>query len=298
MDKKITVRFFKVSKNHKSAPALEAALKNALQSGATASKRQRNVYGNIIRLERLVQNGTFWDGEVVRKQAENIPPEAHDEGLTALALKEGGGLGHPIAFRYSPSLSVLAMQFDNRAVSVNKLMAYLQAIDPAHGYSAFPLVREDAWERYGRGTPSKFTIEIAAPSELPSVEGEIGSVIESAKRLAEISSAPVISLEAKMGHSKGSLKQKSVDKLIQFFTKGKGSTHDIRKLNVTNRHDDGPSEEIDFLKEFLACTSHLELSGNDPDVNYDTRKIYLTACFNDNFAYIKTTYGGKDAGPN
>lgn len=291
MDSKITVRFFRITKNHQAAPDFEAALQNALAAGQTAAARQRNINGSIIRLERLAANGTCWDGEIVRKQTQNIPPAADDDGLTPLVLNDGSGLGHSIAFRYSPGVQVLAIQFDNRAVSVNRLVAYLRAIDPAHDYGAFPLIRRDAWERYGRGSPSSVVLEIAAPADLPAVEGEVGSVIASTKRLAEMANAPVITIEVKMGRTRGSLSKGFVDGILDFFTRGEGREQDVRKLGVTSRTEDA-AEYIDFLQEGLKHSDTLDLPSDDPNVNYRARRNYLEACFNESFDYIRGIYGG------
>ena len=77
----------------------------------------------------MTQDQTFFDGEIVRKQTEDIPPEANDKGLQELAVSEGGGIGHCIAFRYSAAIQTIAVQFDNRKVSVNRLLDYLKLSD-------------------------------------------------------------------------------------------------------------------------------------------------------------------------
>lgn len=291
MDSKITIRFFRIEQIHQTVPAFEAALQHAFSASRTAKGRERDVGGAIIRLERLEKSSSCWNGEMVRKQTENIPPAADDDGLTPLTLSDGSGLGHAIAFRYSPALQVLAIQFDNRAVSVNRMISYLRSIDPSQEYTAFPLIREDAWDRYGRGRPSKLIVEIASPTDLPSVEGEVGSVISSTKRLAEISQAPVITIEMKMGRSKGSLAKEVVDGVINFFTKGDGKEQDIRKLEAQVRSDDG-SEIVGFLQEGLKHSTTLDLPTDCTDVNYRARQNYVDECFSESFDYIRRVYGG------
>jgi hypothetical protein len=85
-----------------------------------------------VRIERLAPDGSFRDGDIVRRQSSNLPPEANDAGLIPLPVSQGGGLGHCVAFRYSPALKVLAIQFDTRAV-VNESFAVLLARDRSRG---------------------------------------------------------------------------------------------------------------------------------------------------------------------
>jgi hypothetical protein len=97
MKTSVTVRFFKVEKNHNTAPDFEVALQTVFASGVKASQREKDVFGQILRLERLKKDNTFWAGEIVRKQIGDIPPEANDNGLQKLSVSEGGGIGHCIA---------------------------------------------------------------------------------------------------------------------------------------------------------------------------------------------------------
>ncbi len=186
----VTVRFFKIEKVHHSAPDLEVVLQNAHASGEKASEREKDIFGHTLRLERLTQDNTFYDGEIVRKQTGDIPPEANDVGLQRLSVSAGGGIGHCIAFRYSSALKSLAIQFDNRAVSVNRLLAYLRAFDPTYDYRAEAIVGKDAWAKYNRGLPTKLTLTIAQPQNLEAVEGNVGSVIDSTRTLSEIYDGP------------------------------------------------------------------------------------------------------------
>lgn len=294
---RITVRFFKVEKVHDSAPDLEVALQNALNSAEKAFGREKNVLGHTLRLERLVKDNTFFDGEIVRKQTGDIPPEANDSGLQKLAVTEGGGIGHCIAFRYCVALQTIAIQFDNRAVSVNRLLAYLREFDPTYDYRAEPIVNKDAWSKYNRGQPTKLTLTIAQPQNLTSVEGDVGAVIESTRRLSEIYDGPVITVEVKMGRKKGSLAKKAIDGVIRHFTTGQGSTDDVRALSATAANEDG-SEAVNFLNDLLRESSDIDVPEGDPDGHYEKRKNRIKSCFNTHFKYIKEVYGASDVEQN
>lgn len=288
----VTVRFFKIEKVHGSAPDLEVALQNAYSSGGKACEREKSVVGHTLRLERLAQDNTFYDGEIVRKQTGDIPPEANDNGLQKLAVSEGGGIGHCIAFRYSVALQAIAIQFDNRAVSINRLLAYLREFDPSYDYRAEAMVRRDAWEKYNRGLPTKFTLTVAQPQNLEAVEGDVGSVIESTRTLAEIADGPVITVEIKMGRRKGSLAKGAIDGVLKYFTSGKGATEDVRALSVTSANEDS-SEAINFLNDLLRESRNVEVPEGDPDAHYKKRCSWITTCFSIHFDYIKEVYGAS-----
>ena len=293
LEKRVTVRFFRVRKSHQSSPTFEVALQNVFSSADKAFERERHAVGQIYRLERLRQEGSFFDGEIVRKQTEGIPPEANDAGLSKLSVSEGGGLGHCIAFRYSSAVQVLAIQYDNRAVSINRLIDYLIQCDASYDYTAEPLIREDAWQKYNRGLPTKFEIEIAQPRSLEEVEGPVGSLIGSAKTLAEMVSGPVIAIEIKMGKRKGALVKEPITKLLQHFSNLSSEETDIRRLSATSASEDG-SEAINFLQEFLKEARSITVPEGDPEGDFTARCKWIGACFNTHFDYIKKVYGGSN----
>ena len=167
LDSRITAKFFRINSENGAAPAFEAAMKNIINAAQTPKGREKELGPEVvIRLERLTEEQNYICGEVVRKQVANIPQEANDDGLTPLALSDGAGLGHSIAFRYNSALRVIAIQFDRRAVSVARFLRYVGLWNEGAYYKAYPLVRGDAWERYNKGTLRKFEFQIAAPSAL------------------------------------------------------------------------------------------------------------------------------------
>ncbi|MEM0948373.1 MAG: DUF6731 family protein [Pseudomonadota bacterium] len=289
---KVTVRFFKIEKAHQNAPDLDAALKAAFELGDKAADRERQVFDQTLRLERLSTDQTFYAGEVVKKQTDDIPPEANDNGLERLTLSEGGGVGHCIAFRYSVALRALAIQFDNRKVSVNRLLAYLREIDPTYDYRAEPIVRGDAWEKYNRGLPTKLELEIAQPQDLSVVEGKAASVIEATRNLADATNGPVISVTVKMGRRKGSLAKDTIDAILNHFSTGTGGSEDVRRLQVTASDEDG-AEVINFLNDLLRESRDIDVPEGDPEGHYERRQRWLKTCFDAHFEYISKVYGSS-----
>lgn len=291
MDSRITCRFFRIEADFDTVPPFEAACLAAMEAGAEPVDRQKPVEGATVRMERFQQaSSTFYRGEIVRVQTENIPPEASATGLTPLAV---GGLGHAIAFRYHPGLRVIAIQFDNRAVSLGRLLLYLRAVDATHLYTMRPLITEDAWTRYGDGKPRKFMIQLASPANLDTVEGDVGVLTDSIRALGEMADAPIITIEVSMGRRRqGSLAPEFIADILNYFTDGAGQNEDIRKLSATVAfEDDSGSETIDFLDEKLVCKDVLELPSDNADAHYEERDRFVRDSFSEHFEYINNVYG-------
>lgn len=295
MDRTVTVRFFKVTKTHPAGPTFERALRDTFGLGGQAHERERQAHGRTLRLERLTDTRGFLAGEIVRKQTENIPPEASNAGLSPLAMQEGGGLGHCVAFRYDPRLEVIAIQFDNRGVSINLFLSYLKVVSPAADFMAEPLVRRDAWERYNRGLPRKIEMTIASPENLPAVEGQVGSVISSVKNLSEQSDGPVVTVSISMGQARGTLSKRMVDGVLQFFTRGAGAQEDVRKLRVRTSTEEGV-DDVSFISEFIRKSDVLDIP-DAPDQNYASRRKFVSDAFDEFYDDIRDIYGPQDVRP-
>lgn len=298
MDTRITVKFFRITPEYGACPPFEQALQAAFDASPTPVKRQQTLPdGVIVRLERFAEDDKhagYYDGEIIRRQAANFPLEASDSGLAPLPLGDGNGLGHSIAFRYNASLQVLAVQFDNRAVSVSRLLAYLKSHNASADYVARPLVRQDAWSRYNRGRPRKLILSIANPTDLPAVEGEVTNAAESSRRLSEIYHAPHIKLEISMGNRAGSLLPEKVEQAINFFTRGPGREADVRNLSVVVRPEDGSgSDPVDFIEEILAIKGTVALPDNDPKTHYLLRRDFVGRSFTQHIDYIRQVYGDE-----
>ena len=272
MDSRITIKFFRISNENGIGPAFEDVLLNIIQAAPTPKERKKEINPEVvIRLERLNDDKVYLSGEVVRKQIANIPQEANDDGLTPLKLTDGAGLGHSIAFCYHKGLRVVAIQFDRRAVSVARFLKYITICNDGAYYKAYPLVRDDAWERYNKGTLRKFEFKIASPSALDEIEGSVGSVAESSRRLTEVFEAPVIRFEVSMGRRKGSLARQAVEHVIKFFTSGDGRLQDVQTMKAVTKGDDGEIANVNFIEDDLILSEAFNLPQTDPDKHYESK---------------------------
>src|SRR4051812_9138437 len=181
MDRNVTIRYFHLDSLGANPLSFEDAVQRALDLGPNPDQREREIApGIVIRLERLNRREGLLTGEVVRVQRENIPPEAQAHGLVPLGI---GGLGHSVGFAYDDQSRILAIQFDPRGVSLGRFLDYLSVVSPGAKFDYQTVLNEDAWERYNLGEPRSLTLTVASPQNLPRIEGEVGSVLASSKRL-------------------------------------------------------------------------------------------------------------------
>lgn len=291
----IAVKFFKVQKKNRHVTEFDEALVEAIKSGPTPVSRERNVDQGypiplIVRLERLDVSRDYFSGELIRKQTNNIPPEANDTGLTRIRLGRNGGLGLSAAFRYHKPTKVLAIQNNNHSVSTSRLGTYLNLINTDLDFEFNPLARADAWERFNRKKPRKLKMKIAAPADfhLSGPEESIGSGIAT---IGEAVHAPYIMIEVSMGRSRGSLATSMVKGLIEKITAyGHRKPGTVQALTVSMNDDDG-NDLIDFLEEHLVVKGTVELEGTTPEENYSKRAAFIENALKQNMRYIIDAYG-------
>lgn len=287
MDRSVTVRYFRIEVAH-GARTFSQAVDAAFGLGASPHLRERTVRTVArVRLETRTRRRNLLLGEVVRVQTENIPPEAQQGGLVPLAI---GGLGHSVAFCFDEQSSVIAVQFDPRGVSLGLMLDYLAVVSPGAGFIYKPIVNDDAWERYNRGEPRTLTLSIAAPQQIERLDGIPGSVLSVSKRLAEITQAPIVTVQVAMGHSKGSLFKDAVDQIIQRFS-SEGEESGVRDLSVRSKADGLPADEIDFLRDLARDQETLELSSDDHDTNLQTRWSFIERSFAPRLDTLREMYG-------
>lgn len=275
MDRSVTVRYFKIEEIGRTPP-FDQAVDAAFNLGASPYQRQRVLGPGIqIRLENRERRRGLLFGEVVRVQTENIPPEAQQAGLVPLAI---GGLGHSVAFGYDQQSSIMAIQFDPRGVSIGRLLDYLSNVVGAGKYSYSPIINEDAWERYNRGAPRTLTLSVAAPRQLRNLEGNAGGVLSASRRLAEITNAPIVTIEVSMGHARGSLLKGAVDQVVRAFT-SEGAEGGVRGLSVKTKEEGQPTEEIDFLKDLARDQDILDLPVDNPVDHLRMRYAFIERSF-------------------
>lgn len=287
----VTVKFFKVDRREATGLNFSDALRKVDEIMPLA-KRERDVGTEtipaIVRLERFSETGPYIEGELIRRQSDDLPPEATDNGLVALDVSS---LGMRVAFRYNTQLGVLAMQANNLAVSHRRFAAYLTAINSNATFDLEPVPTADAWQRFREGVPRKLIAKIAAPESLGAIEGAAGSVAGSVQQLADTyNKGAIITLEVSMGRRHGSLLREAVKSTVEKFQELRGKNKgDIRELRVGLSTDEGESDQVDFLDEFLVFRDEFEFP-KEIDQHYTLRRNHLDTIFIKNMPYLKKLY--------
>jgi hypothetical protein len=226
-------------------------------------------------------------GEVVRVQRENIPPEVRDAGLVPLAV---GGLGHSVGFAFDEQSSIMAIQFDPRGVSLGRFLDYLTHALAGARFRYDAILNEDAWERYNEGAPRSLKVSLAAPQNLAPIEGPAGDVLAASRRLAEISHAPVITVEVSVGRRQENLAKRFVDSVIRALT-AEDAADNVRKLTVKTKEEGEPSDTIDFLNDLSRDQEVLDLPSNDHEENIRRRLRFIERSFSERLPGMRELYG-------
>lgn len=286
MDRSVTIRYFQIESIGRTQ-AFDNAVDAAHRLGDSPHHRERALGAGVqIRLEARSRRRGLLFGEVVRVQTENIPPEAQQAGLVPLTI---GGLGHSVAFCYDQQSRVIAIQFDPRGVSLGRLLDYLALVGGGGRYSYAPILNEDAWERYNRGQPRTLTLSIAAPQHLANLEGPSGSVLAASRRLAEVTHAPIVTIQVSMGHNRGGLFKAAVDQVIRSFS-SEEIEGGVRGLSVKTKEEGQPTDEIDFLKDLARDQETLDLPSNNHAEHLQRRYAFLERSFQPRLPILREMY--------
>ncbi len=144
-------------------------------------------------------------------------------------------------------------------------------------YNVLPIIREEAWERYNRAGPRKLQIAVASPEDLRVLEGDGRAVGEAIADMGEAYSAPKITVEIAMGHTRGQLGNRITGMLRELIRRSESEEIKLNKLKVYNPDF---KEGIDFLDEFVIFRETLDLHDRDPDINFQIKRDYLRRVMN------------------
>ena len=296
MDNQITAKAYIVRKREGCAVEFLDVLKEIEQKSLKDRQVDINLGQNsplIVRLERLEgsQQG-YVCGELVRKQTDNIPPEANDSGLTPVNLSADGGLGYSSAFSFHGTTSSLVLQSNRVAVSAPRLRLYLESWRSDAKFDFDQIAKEDSWSRFNSGVPRKLKMRIASPTTHPAnLNDTAQTVSESAANIAEALGGSYITIEISMGAKKGGLLKNKAKSIISALRKADDNQEmDIRTLSATVKPGEGESDVVDFLQEYLAFKDVLSLPSDDADKNYDLRKKLLRKYHQEHIDYIREHY--------
>ena len=268
MQNNITIRFFQVSKEKQNHLGVKELLKKI--SSLSLSDREAQLGEALrVRLERLdVEKSGYMSGEITRIQSANLTSEVHADGTRPLSTD--APLGHGVAFRYNPSNSKLAFQYDTRILGPGRFIEYLTTVGGKSSLKLKAIQKgEDAWKRFSSGAPRRFEIAVSSPDHLGSLENDEEAAVQGIKRMSEAYGAARIDVIISVGRQRKATLDESIIGAARTFYRGlkKGSINvDRMKAKVEDEKD-----VINFIDDILSVKKRMELPENNPDLNYKAR---------------------------
>lgn len=286
LDSRIHARFYRASKPAAGTTDFHDVLLE-LAKKPKAGDREVDIGDEVIvRLERGTTHKEFVEGELCRVQKVNFPPQAGPDGLKPLPLGQGMGFGHVVAFSYHVPTRVLLIQRNILSITSNRLALYVASSKPGCVFAFAPVLSEDAMKRFKDKTPRAFEVTFAGPDNLAAFDDENIPAAKGARMIAEAYDG----IRVTIGVSVGKSRKKHLDKDEILNSLGKlVQLGGVKKLKV-KAADGGDDTVINFIKEQLQAEHTLKLPDDDPDKNYEARKLFLRKVFSDNLAALEKQF--------
>jgi len=294
MDKSVSVRFYRVRRRDREGVSFSDCLREL--GGRNLADREVEIDDGVtVRLDQFGEHAGYINGLFLRKQIHNLPPKV-PPGAPAipLGLPQGYALGHSIAFRYHPGLSVLALQYNQKEVSLLKIHDYISIALGTPGYRFEPVLNLDAWRQLNSTVPRKLTIKVAAPDQLEAVENNHLTTKTSLENLKNLSGGAHVELSFSMGHHQGSLLPRSIRNLSSWIMgESEASRGEISKIRLEGKNEDGATIALDLLNAQLGEKTTLDLP-DDPERSYQIRDQYVSDVCRRNWLAVREQFGAAN----
>lgn len=196
-----------------------------------------------------------------------------------------------MAFRYHKRMRVLLAEKNRIGMTVSRFLRYLKRNDPLARYIAPPTANQDAWERFGRKTISRFSVGLSAIADPADVGGVAGAVGRTSKILHDMTHAPTVHIAMYSGGAEDGLEKGAIRRAIETFLGG-DPNYEVTALSVSGEDDDDRgSKAIDFLDDVLREREQIDLTDMDSDASYEERIRFLRDCFERHLDYLERYYG-------
>lgn len=160
-----------------------------------------------VRLQEHELKAGLVCGDFIRIRMENLPVKAsvRSADLQAMAFRDDEGVGESAAFAFAPDLRVIAFQKSQYSPTIGQFAAYLSRFAGSPTAVDFlPVIQETALRRLQEMEVVRtFDIEVA-PASGELWRGADASMKDMAK-VSAASGAPLVHIQLKMGHDRGSL---------------------------------------------------------------------------------------------
>ena len=288
MDRRLSGRFFKVVSEKDNKNELHSILHHIGNIPKVRDRQQFLSQNFVMRLEHYELSDDFIHGDICRKQTDNVPPEVSDEGLSAIPLQDGSGIGHLAAFQYHIPTRILLIQSNRQCGVPNRLSDYVRRFFPGNTFGFEPVPNENAWERANRATIRSFTVRMAVPDNVTGAEIEGASGMANLARMAHIHDASIVEITFSSGRKRKNYLAKS--KTLGFAKELIDSALSIDKMELRSSNEFG-SDLIDFLEDHMRFSEEIDLPERNPLEHYVRRKEFLDKAFSDKISWLKERYG-------
>lgn len=288
MDTTITGRAFRVSEPSAGRKDFHEIL---LGYSAKPSPKSRELdIGDevVLRLEYAKLEGEWLNGEFVRVQTKQIPPQAGPDGLEPIVLKDGRGLGHLATFAYNMKTRVIVLQTNRLSATPSRIYLYTAGNDPQDLFVLKPVLSQDAMARFTKKKPRGFSVTFAGPKNLDFLSDQNLAIAEAAKLIAEAYGGIRVRIDVSVGKSRKKILDK--DSILTALGDITGLPG-VKRLKVQAEESGMDDDFINFLKEQIHGSRKIDLHESDHEVNRTQKLDFLKSIYNTHSVTIQKQFG-------
>ena len=214
IDKKVTVKFWQLHPSPNGGAAFGDELRSALK--VDLAGRVRELEGSLYQLDgESAQTGNVLLGEALRLQGEALPSLV-TVGTKAkpLILKAKQYLGHHTGFIFDEKTGLLGIEVRPTAAGLQKVLQLVAAISSQEPCIPLPVLTTRALERLSGTKNGAFTMKVADPAALTTIDPELGSLREDLMHLKEMVDGTYITVTVGVGPRPSGLKVGKVKKSL------------------------------------------------------------------------------------
>lgn len=245
------------------------------------------VGGLRLRSEHITLTDRGIEGDFIRQQSENVPPNAH----AGMPLEPNPNpIGHRAAFFYSSGHNVLVLQGGRPGVSPSLVNNFIKRRIRNHrGFMMEPCLTSDALHRIREGTPKKVSFRMAQPSSIEDIEPQFEDLHSSISFMQVFleGGAVELTIGRQKGVREGFLNSERVMSLLDWVM---GKRHQVEMAKVTI---DEEKAAIDVLAERLDYVESIALDADDLIRAYQQRIDLVRRSFVRNIDALDRLYGRR-----
>lgn len=294
MDRTVRINFYQITRKPREETPFGDALSAVLRRDLLA--REYEVEPEIMfRMERARRYQGLILGEMVRRQTENLPPQAPaGQHLQPLNVDS---IGHTAVFAYDPGLGVLALQMARNGVTAIRLAMYVAGLLDLNGYYTLPIPSQEAWQRLRTGRIRGFRIQVATPDNLEVVDNAQTTIRQGLVNMKRATETTYV--EATFGMLRGDpdIPVRRTLPFLQWILREKEADRGgVRKLSArVIDPENGGAEWLNLLGYHMGNVTTLDLPSDNTDRNYQLRESYIRRVFDANRGHLDEMYGIQEA---